>query len=265
MHNPCTTHMHGGGGRPRASERQLLQLVKAAGGAYTRSSSEIVGGDYGRACAFQWSFLPDDLRAEPEGAAGGGRDGPGLGQPRGGAGAGGRDLCLALHAEDHRAGGLRLCLDARHGRRRRRIRQARDRRRARGLGHVRAGDRRRPGRGADRGASRRLHRRPAALLGGGARGQQDLRLRRRERPGEPGARADDRRLRGDLGRGGGAARRLCAARADADPGAVEQGRQRADGARGVFQRRRLDRDALAADQGERGRHARCRIRRRLRL
>ena len=41
-----------------------------------------------------------------------------------------RDLHVALHGEDHRAGGLRLCLDARRRGHRRRLRQARHGRRA---------------------------------------------------------------------------------------------------------------------------------------
>ena len=76
-----------------------------------------------------------------------------------------RDLPVALHGEDHRRGGLRLCLDARRRGRGRRLRQARHRRRAKRLAELRQGDQVGLGRRAARGASRRLHRRPAPVLG----------------------------------------------------------------------------------------------------
>ena len=55
------------------------------------------------------------------------------------------------------------------------------------------------GRRAQRGAPRRLHRRPPLLLGHRARHQQDLHLRRPHRSGEPEAGQDHRRLRRSSG------------------------------------------------------------------
>ena len=75
------------------------------------------------------------------------------------------DLPVALHGEDHRPGGIRLCLDARRRGPGRRLGQAGDGRCASGLADLRQGDRQRFGRRPARGAPRRLHRRPPLLLG----------------------------------------------------------------------------------------------------
>src|SRR6185369_13650345 len=123
-------------------------------------------------------------------------------RPRRVAGACGRDLHVALHAQDHRAGGLRLRLDRRHGRRRRRLRQARDGRGAARLAELRQGRVLGFRRRAPRGAPRRLHRRPPLSLGRRARHEHDLGLRRRERPGASEDREDHLHVRAGLGRRG---------------------------------------------------------------
>ena len=96
----------------------------------------------------------------------------------------GRDLQLAVHRQAHQGpGGLRLRLGP--GRRgpRRRLRQAGDRRRQPEVQDLRQGARLGVGRHARRGAPHGLHRRPPLHLGRRARGQQDLRLRHRDRSG----------------------------------------------------------------------------------
>ena len=158
-----------------------------------------------------------------------------------------RDLPVAVHAEDHGRGGVRLRLDPRGRGPGRRLRQARDRRLAQELADPRPGDPHRLGRGAPRGAPRRLHRRPALPLGERARHEPDLRLRRPHRPGEAAPRPDDRRLRPGVGRRGRAARLLRAARPDADRRPVErQGQDRPDGDRRVHERGAVHHDPLDA-------------------
>ena len=78
--------------------------------------------------------------------------------------------------------------------------------------------------------------------------QQDLHLRCGERSGQPEARQDDRRLRGEDRRGGRAARRLCAAGAHDDPERCPtRDGDRPHRARRIFQPGRFHRHPLAAD------------------
>ena len=166
-------------------------------------------------------------------------------------GPGRRDLPVSVHGNDHLAGGLRLRLDSRQAGSRRRLRQARLNRRAARLEDFRQGDSHGFGRWAERGASRRLHRRPALFLGRGPRHQQDFRLRRPTDPARPRLRQDDQRLRVQVGRSRGAAHPLRAAGEDAHRGAIErQGPGRPHGARGVQQQGRVHRDVLDPDRGK---------------
>ena len=180
-------------------------------------------------------------------------------------GPGRRDLPVSVHGDDHLAGGLRLRLDSRQTGSRRRLRQAGHDRRAARLEDLRQGDSQGLRRGAERGASRRIHGRPPLLLGRGSGHQQDLHLRRPQRSGQAAPAQDDQRLRRQVGRSGGAAHPLRAARPDAHRGAVErQGPRRPHGAGGVQQQRRFHRDPLDADRrkaaGRESRQGRRRLR-----
>src|SRR5438046_1264709 len=173
------------------------------------------------------------------GPAAGGRPGPRR-----------RDLHVAVHAEDHRAGGLRLRLDARRRGRGRRLRQAgHDRRQPGGRGALRQGDLLGVGRRPPRGAPCGLRRRPPSPLGRGARRQQDLGLRRGAGPGAPEARPHPRLLRQGQRRGPGPAHVLRSPGSDADHRPLQpEGPRRQDGARRVQQRRQVHPDALADRQ-----------------
>ena len=138
-----------------------------------------------------------------------------------------RDLPVALHGEDHRRGGLRLCLDARRRGHGRRLRQARHRRRAKRLAELRQGDQVGLGRRAPRGASRRLHRRPAPVLGRRPVGLSKIFIFDvAQRPRRAEARQDHRRLRREERRRRRPARRLCAPRPHADPGLSNKDKDR---------------------------------------
>src|SRR5213080_276526 len=169
-----------------------------------------------------------------------------------------RDLSLAVHAQDHRAGGLRLRLDARHRGRGRRLRQAgHHRRQPGGHGALRQGDLLGVGRRPPRGASCGLRRRPPSPLGRGARRQQDLGLRRGAGPGAPEARPHPRLLRQGQRRGPGPAHVLRSPGSDADHRPLQpEGPRRQDGARRVQQRRQFIQTLWLPDKAAYGYDAR---------
>ena len=159
-----------------------------------------------------------------------------------------RDLHVAVHGQDRRAGRLRLRLDARRGGRRRRAGQAGHRRRQSEIAALRQGRRCAVGRRPQRGAPLGPHRRPALSVGIGARHQQDLHLRRPQRPRKAEAAQDHRRLRRQERRRRRPAHELRAARAHAAHRPVQQpGPRRPHRDGRVHERRQLRRDALDAD------------------
>ena len=182
------------------------------------------------------------------------------------AGAGRRDLHVAVHCQDPGPGGLRLRLDPGGRRHRGRAGQAGHHRHPARLRHIRPGGRLAVGGRAQRGAPFRADRRPQVPVGGRPRHQQDLRVRHPHRPAQARAAQGHHRLRGEHRGAGRPAYVLRPARAHDDHGAVEQRRsRRAHGHGRVQQQRRVHRDPLdphrrGSDGGRQVRQARGRVR-----